>query len=75
VSNSFAELKEKILADTPIEIPTHMVLSETCTDLLRCLLQINPIQRITFEEFFAHPFVDLDHMPSSQSLPKAVGKI
>lgn len=48
------------------------MLSETCKDLLKRLLQRNPEDRISFTQFFSHPFVDLDHMASSQSLPKAV---
>jgi len=68
----FKELEKKILDDVPIQIPTHVMLSETCKDLLRRLLQRNPLQRITFEEFFEHPFVDLQHMPSNLSYPKAV---
>ena len=55
-----------------IKIPTHIMLSETCKDLLRRLLQRNSMNRITFDQFFNHPFVDLDHMASSSSYPKAV---
>lgn len=72
VSNSLVELEKKILDDVPIHIPTHVMLSETCKDLLRQLLQRNPLQRITFDQFFSHPFVDLDHMASSSSYPKAI---
>jgi hypothetical protein len=39
--------------------------------LLR-LLKRNPDERIAFEEFFSHPFVDLDHTPANDSLTKAV---
>lgn len=49
------------------------MLSETCKDLLRRLLQRNPADRISFVEFFTHPFVDLEHMASADSLTKAVG--
>lgn len=48
------------------------MLSETCKDLLKRLLERNPLTRITFDEFFSHPFVDLDHMASSSSYPQAV---
>lgn len=51
------------------------MLSETCKDLLRGLLQRNPSNRISFETFFNHPFVDLEHLPNEQSLSKAVIKI
>lgn len=36
------------------------------------LLERDPLQRISFEEFFTHPFVDMEHMPSAESLCKAV---
>lgn len=72
MSNSLDELEMKILDDTPIQIPTHIMLSETCKDLLNRLLQRNPAERISFDQFFNHPFVDLDHMASSQCWPKAV---
>lgn len=48
------------------------MLSETCKDLLKRLLQRNPNDRISFEQFFAHPFIDLEHMPSADSIKKAV---
>ena len=48
------------------------MLSANCKDLLKRLLQRNPKDRISFEQFFNHPFIDLDHMPSSNSFIKAV---
>lgn len=72
VSSTIDELEKKILDDVSIQIPSHVMLSETCKDLLRRLLQRNPLQRITFVEFFNHPFVDLEHMASNMSYPKAI---
>ena len=72
ISNSLNELEEKIMDDTPIQIPNHVMLSDTCKDLLKNLLQRNPADRLSFEEFFNHPFIDLNHMASSLSLPKAL---
>lgn len=37
-------------------------LSPACQDLIRQLLKRNPVERISFEEFFAHPF--LSGMPT-----------
>jgi hypothetical protein len=54
------------------QIPTHIMLSDTCKDLLIGLLQRNPNDRISFERFFNHPFVDLDHMPNANCLTNAV---
>jgi serine/threonine-protein kinase ULK/ATG1 len=38
---------------------------------LEGLLQRDPNQRMSFELFFEHPFIDLEHSPNSDSLPKA----
>ncbi|XP_073219398.1 serine/threonine-protein kinase ULK3 isoform X4 [Lepidochelys kempii] len=73
-SKSFAELEEKIRSNRVIELPCRPRLSQGCRDLLQRLLERNPLQRISFEEFFTHPFVDMEHMPSAESLCKAVGQ-
>ncbi|KAJ8247922.1 hypothetical protein GJAV_G00252110 [Gymnothorax javanicus] len=70
-SRSYAELEEKIRSDRPIEVPAGARVSRACRDLLLRLLDRDPETRITFEEFFLHPFVDLEHMPSAESLGKA----
>jgi serine/threonine-protein kinase ULK/ATG1 len=71
VSNSLDELEKKILDDTPIQIPCHVMLSETCKDLLLGLLQRNPADRLSFEAFFKHSFVDLEHIACEESFAKA----
>ncbi|XP_056231219.1 serine/threonine-protein kinase ULK3 isoform X1 [Seriola aureovittata] len=70
-SRSYAELEEKIRSNQPIELPPGARVSKDCRDLLLRLLERNPDARITFAEFFTHPFVDLEHMPSAESLVKA----
>ena len=47
-------------------------MSQNCKDLLDGLLQRDPVRRISFSDFFSHPFIDLEHMPSEESLSKAV---
>ncbi|NWJ11581.1 ULK3 kinase, partial [Crypturellus undulatus] len=71
-SRSFAELEEKIRSERVIELPSRPRLSLECRDLLQRLLERDPGKRISFEHFFAHPFVDMEHMPSPESLGKAV---
>lgn len=39
------------------QIPTNVKLSKEVGDLLRRLLERKPDQRITFDEFFNHPFI------------------
>ncbi|KAH9520193.1 Serine/threonine-protein kinase ulk3 [Bulinus truncatus] len=70
-SKSFKELGEKIWDQKPIEIPPGFNISDNARDLILRLLQRHPTMRITFEEFFAHPFVDMEHIPSKDSLPTA----
>uniref|UniRef100_H3C7Q0 Serine/threonine-protein kinase ULK3 n=1 Tax=Tetraodon nigroviridis TaxID=99883 RepID=H3C7Q0_TETNG len=70
-SKSFAELEEKIRSDQSVELPPGTRVSKDCRDLLLRLLERSPDARITFAQFFSHPFVDLEHMPSADSLGKA----
>ncbi|XP_041034124.1 serine/threonine-protein kinase ULK3 isoform X1 [Carcharodon carcharias] len=74
-SKSFTELEEKIRSDKAIKLPPGARVSGDCRDLLLRLLERDPERRIIFEEFFTHPFVDLDHMPNSESLEKATALV
>ena len=55
-------------------MPSGFDISDKARDLTIRLLQRQPSERITFEEFFAHPFVDLEHIPSRHSLQTAVSR-
>lgn len=46
---------ERNEARIPSTVAKH--LSPACTDLIYSLLERNPVQRISFEEFFSHPFL------------------
>lgn len=74
-SPTFKEVAEKIKTDKPIELPAGANISDQCRDLLLKLLQRNPDVRIGFEEFFSHPFVDLEHLPSKESYQKGVALV
>uniref|UniRef100_A0A669P4B8 Serine/threonine-protein kinase ULK3 n=1 Tax=Phasianus colchicus TaxID=9054 RepID=A0A669P4B8_PHACC len=74
-SRSFAELEEKIRSDRAIELPSRPLLSPECRDLLQRLLERDPLKRISFEEFFAHPFVDMEHVPGPESFCKATNLV
>ena len=71
-SRTFEELEMKILSKEPITIPSDPPISPQCHDLLVGLLQRDPENRISFEKFFNHEFVDLAHAPTAQCLEKAV---
>ena len=49
-------------------------MSTDCQDLLLALLQRDPLARISFDDFFAHSFLDLEHVPSPVCLDKAVSE-
>ncbi|KAM6302310.1 serine/threonine-protein kinase ULK3 isoform 2-T2 [Podargus strigoides] len=74
-SRSFAELEEKIRSERAVELPSRPLLSPECRDLLRQLLERDPLKRISFEHFFAHPFVDMEHIPGPESLCKATNLV
>ena len=53
-----------------IIIPESPAITPTCHDLLTRLLQRDPEKRIAFDGFFGHLFVDLEHYPTAECLPK-----
>lgn len=71
-SSTFKELLDKIQRQAPIEIPANSSISSGCHDLLVRLLQHDPNNRITYEDFFSHEYLDLQHMPSKDNYEKAV---
>jgi serine/threonine-protein kinase ULK3 len=71
-SRTMEELLEKVKSLQRIEIPPNSKISAECEDLLTRLLQHDPDQRITFDEFFNHEFVDLKHAPSDKNMEKAI---
>lgn len=68
-SDSIPEIFKKVRALMPIEIPQNKV-SRQCEDLIMSLLTHNPLKRITHEQLFKHPFIDLEHMPCQESYEK-----
>ncbi|XP_013133492.1 PREDICTED: serine/threonine-protein kinase ULK3-like, partial [Papilio polytes] len=74
-SATFKELVDKIQRQAPIELPPRSSISPGCQDLLSRLLQHDPDKRISYEDFFSHEYLDLEHMPSKENYEKAVGLI
>ncbi|CAH8561216.1 unnamed protein product [Heterobilharzia americana] len=64
-------LKEKLVKDEPIELPSTNEISKPCAALILGLLKRKPSERLNHEQFFSHPFIDLGHVPSAQSMDKA----
>ncbi|KAK3003149.1 hypothetical protein RJ639_018675 [Escallonia herrerae] len=53
-----AKLLQNILKSIELQFPSEAKdLSSECIDLCRKLLRRNPVERLTFEEFFNHPFL------------------
>lgn len=53
-------------------MPKHVNISPLCKDLLLGLLKYNPDERISFQAFFRHEFLDLIHIPSIENYLHAV---
>ncbi|CAF1446149.1 unnamed protein product [Rotaria sordida] len=60
VFSSADELVEEIKSNIPIEIPNDTRISSECRNLLEGLLQRDPNRRISFQDFFRHPFIFID---------------
>ncbi|EDW66511.2 serine/threonine-protein kinase ULK3 [Drosophila virilis] len=71
-SRTIEELLLRIRKAEPIVLPPNARISNECHDLLRRLLAHEPAKRISFADFFAHPFLDLKTFPSEQTLKKAI---
>ena len=67
-SKSLDELLHKIKIKQKIYIEPAAKISSDCRDIMTRLLKHEPEQRITFDEFFNHPFLDLKRMPSDEVL-------
>ncbi|XP_068156859.1 serine/threonine-protein kinase ULK3 isoform X1 [Drosophila tropicalis] len=71
-SRTIDELLLRIRNAEPITLPPNARISNECHDLLRRLLAHEPIARISFADFFAHPFLDLKTFPTEHTLKKAI---
>ncbi|XP_015120414.1 serine/threonine-protein kinase ULK3 [Diachasma alloeum] len=71
-SSSLEELAEKIKSCKPIEIPKGCYVSPECKNLLMSLLKHDPNERLSFDDFFAHEFLDLAYAPIEENNEKAI---
>ncbi|XP_060176800.1 serine/threonine-protein kinase ATG1c-like isoform X2 [Lycium barbarum] len=56
--NNQIQLLQNIVKSTKLQFPLDAKnLSSHCIDLCRKLLRHNPVERLTFEQFFDHPFL------------------
>ncbi|XP_052044186.1 serine/threonine-protein kinase ULK3 isoform X3 [Apodemus sylvaticus] len=61
--------------DARVDLWSVGVILYDCRDLLQRLLERDPSRRISFQDFFAHRWVDLEHMPSGESLARATALV
>ncbi|KAI8806561.1 kinase-like domain-containing protein [Cladochytrium replicatum] len=56
-----------------LALPASLASATTppANDLLSSLLTRDPDRRITFQDFFRHTYIDLEHLPSADSLDRA----
>jgi hypothetical protein len=47
----------KNIEKNEVQFPSNVTLSDDCVDLLKGLLKRNPAERMSYEQFFAHPFI------------------
>ncbi|XP_042941617.1 serine/threonine-protein kinase ATG1c isoform X3 [Carya illinoinensis] len=52
-----AKLLQNIMKSNELQFPPDIDLSSDCKDLCQKLLRRNPVERLTFEEFFNHPYL------------------
>ncbi|KAH8340622.1 hypothetical protein KR059_002742 [Drosophila kikkawai] len=71
-SRTIEELLLRIKNAEAITLPPNARISNECHDLLRRLLAHEPTARISFADFFAHPFLDLKTFPTEHTLQKAI---
>lgn len=65
-SKTLEELLKKIKEKQKITIASTASISADCRDIMVRLLVHDPEQRMSFQEFFDHPFLDLKHDASDE---------
>ncbi|XP_074273351.1 serine/threonine-protein kinase ATG1a [Silene latifolia] len=75
--NSQVQLFQNILRSTELRFPEGalQVLDPDCVELCRSLLRRNPVERLTFEEFFNHKFLTETRVSDSSSLISQVSAL
>ncbi|CAK8574943.1 unnamed protein product [Lathyrus sativus] len=67
--NNQIQLLQNIMKSTELQFPSDSQgLCSECRDLCQKLLRRNPVERLTFEEFFNHPFLNPKQREQDESL-------
>lgn len=70
-SHSLSVLRNKVWNFSPIDL-SFINVSSQCRDFLSGLLKHNPSERINYDAYFGHAFLDLEHMPTQESYAKGL---
>jgi hypothetical protein len=70
-ANQFQLLRNIERGDARVPEAIAASLSPACRHLIHCLLRRNPVERLSFEEFFRHPFVATAEEAAAPLPPRA----
>lgn len=74
IGNNQIQLLQNIVKSSELQFPSNAKnLSDECIDLCKKLLRRNPVERLTFEEFFNHQFL-AKQAPEEQSKEMRIWK-
>lgn len=74
--NNQIQLLQNIIKATELRFPEDVKdLSSECRDLCQKLLRRNPVERLTFDEFFNHPFLCLKQLDQASRTATSFRKI
>lgn len=68
----FRDIIDALTDEVEIKYPARVAVSEDCMNLLKGLLVYDPGQRMNFDDFFNHPFVDVVHAPTEENKKLAI---
>ncbi|CAH1407954.1 unnamed protein product [Nezara viridula] len=69
---TYKGITEAMIHETPIQYSKRVAVSEDCMSLLKGLLVYDPNNRMNFDDFFNHPFVDVVHAPTEENKKLAI---
>ncbi|PSC74948.1 Kinase superfamily isoform 4 isoform A [Micractinium conductrix] len=70
-ANQFQLLRNIERSDARVPEAIAATLSPPCRHLMHCLLRRNPVERLSFEEFFRHPFIATPEEAAAPLPPRA----
>jgi serine/threonine protein kinase len=82
IAKSTLELSRMFKTITSASIPSELNISESCRDLVTRLLTVNSVNRITWDEFYVHPWFNIVdeetedvHITSCSEVPISIDEL